>query len=227
MNIVSYINANTLRFIAQDEFLPEGQSSMFAFANPIAQRYGFQAHGESQTAASVGILSPAFQAGVFNFENVPVPIMSLEFLPARITATCSTSEQSNAFMDDLIEFLVTHYKFRKPSREIQKFEVSALVIDFGPQFLEKISVIGKILTTLNKFSSDASSLHAPMDIQGIRFAGTNSKHGQIVNMHYALEVRAGRPLGTNWLFSQAPLPTKSHVALLADIEAIVNADADK
>lgn len=221
MKIVSYLNATVILFIALDEFLPIQSNSMMLYAQAVSSRYSFSNAGESQVAASGGIVAPVFTSGTFNFNGRSVPVFSLDFTAERINVVCTISAHAEAMLEDLVRFLEQGFGFRRPPREIKTFVSSALVVDFGDGFMKRFQDFTALLDAVRE-SICASGLQGDIDFQALRFAGTvEVAAGAKVGIHYGIEERAHRPPGTHWLFSQAPLTTEAHEMLLQKIEAIV------
>lgn len=222
MIVISYLNTVIHRLISHDEFLPSEESSMGPFLTAINHRYEFKNHGESPgIAANIGSPIPVFQNGLFTFSNKSVPVLSLEFQPTRIVAACSTTEQAQALLDDVVRFLVNHHGFRLPTRRIENFPVSSLVVDFGHDFLANLDVLKRIIDAVNTRASN-SEYQARTHLSSVRIAGSSLMGGAVVNTSFIIEERGGRPSGTSWLYTQAPLSNSEHIELLQDIQKIVS-----
>ena len=217
MQVITFLTAVVQRFISHDEFLPAGESSLAPFIETIITNYEFQMHGDLQTPqANVGAPVPGFQTGMFTFKGKRVPVLSLELHPTKMSVACSTTEQAIAFANDLTELLVAKHNFRRPQRRLIDFYASSLVVDFGPNFMTKVSLFQNVTNAINE--AGVGLVTAPMEWASIRFTGSGSKDGSIVNNNFVLEQRGGRPPGTSWMFTQAPLTNDRHVKLLAEIE---------
>jgi hypothetical protein len=220
MKIIAHVASPILRFITLDEFLPVDNNSMAFYAPAIAARYDFQAQGESQIASGVGFNSPIFQNGRFDYKGVDTPILSVDFQGSRILAICSTTEQTFAFLEDLIEFLVTTFEFRRPERPIDDLVSSATIVDFEQNIIAKITEVAKIHSMLRSYMGGLLE-KATLEPQGLKFSGSVPFGTSSLNILYTLEERAGRPVGTQWFFSHAPFATDIHVEFLEKLETML------
>ena len=219
MRIVSHVHGSVLRLISIDEILPLGCNMMLMFAQEIARKFNFKVAEQSSVAANAGMLSPSFQAGSFNIDGADFPITTLDFQGGRIAAACTKTDQTLEFLTRLFRFLEEQFGFRKPNREVVDFVSSAIVVDYGPEFASKIQILELMRNALND-AVTASGMDAKLFLEGVKFSGAVTLEWQKLSISYNLEARAGRPPGTNWLFSHAPLSTSSHEELLTRLEEI-------
>lgn len=221
MQIVAYINAPILQNVSTEEFLPIGHNSIQFFGPAIAERYNFQAHGEPEGGSSY-----IFQNGRFIFEEIDTPILSMDFQGDKMVAMCSTTPQGLAFLDDMTEFLVSTFKFRRPKRNVISLLSSAIVVDFGTNVLAQLSGVAKIHSLMNSRISGMLE-GGTLEAQSLKFAGRVQLNNQkAAGISYTLEERIGRPPGTNWLFSYAPLSSETHVEFLNELSELFDLQKD-
>jgi hypothetical protein len=214
MEIISHFNAVTLIDAPWDEVRPLAGGAFPAVFQAVKERYHFQAAGQSPTSQQIGMITPSFQSGQFKFGDHISPINQLEFQPGGILIGSATTEQTEAFFEDVFQFLGTTLGYRKPSPERPRHFATTIIVDFG---LEVASLFGKwnrIQGALNALVGSGPEFA----VHGVRL-GALTSDGQLVgDRQYVFERRAITPLGSNWFFSQAPLDTDRHMKLLSTID---------
>jgi hypothetical protein len=211
MKIISHLTAVTVVEASWEEIRPQHGAAFLHVVNALQQRYQFQSTGHSEVSQNVGLTTPLLAAGQFEFDGAVVPLNQLEFQPSRVVISCSTTEQTLRVAEDLFSFLHADLGFRLPPHDRPKVFVTSIVSDFD----------GLLDTAFERWTTILQLLKGPGDVPmvpfGVRFMGL--KDGALVpDRQFVFERRAPHPPGTTWMFSQAPLDTQRHVALLQEIE---------
>jgi hypothetical protein len=218
MKIISHFNAVTTIEAPWDEVRPPTGGPFPATIQLLKEKYQFQASGQSAISQQLGLLTPGFQGGQFKMGDKIVPINQLEFQPAAIVISSSTTEQVAKFADDVFELLHKTLEYRIPPKGRPRHHISVIIVDFGPSFESLFGKFNEIARILNSKRKNEPRLlpHA------VRFNAVTGENQLIPDRQYALERRAITPAGESWIFSQAPLDTDTHLELLEAIDSLVN-----
>ncbi len=213
MEILSYMNGIATFFISMDEFLPLGRASLWPFAQAIVDRYDFKAAGQASQLDGNAPDEPTFQNGQFEFAAQTTPVLQLRFSGNRIAVNCSRTDQAEAFFDEITEYLRSEFSFRQSKRKISVAYTSAVVFSPGRRFAENVQVFSDLSKVISAGFSDMNQ-EGDFYLQSARFAGVTKLGDQLQNSSFVIEERAGRPNGTDWLYSLASMKTEVHVKTL-------------
>jgi hypothetical protein len=217
MKIISHFNATTTVDATWDEVRPLTGGAFPATVQFIKERYSFQIAGQSAISQQIGLMTPSFQAGQFKIGDQSAPINLLEFQPQAVIISCATTTQTSKFYDDLFSFLKA-LEYRSPTKERPRRHVTSIVVDFGASLAPLFEGLSKIQSMLNKMVGGTFEF-TPLSI---RFGVISPENQILPEPQYVFERRAVAPAGESWIFSQAPLDTDSHVALLSAIDSVLN-----
>ncbi len=185
----------------------------------IKERYRFMKAPEKFEEMFSSVFS--FQEGVFMVGDRKVAVTSLQFAPNVIVADVrSSTEDGDLFLNDYIDlansrhaeaiteigppYYVSHIEFtmEKAPELPQQFRYAAQTID---GFLADYGL------KVPKFDFWTASINA--DPKGL---------GVLAPTTFAIERRTGFPFDAKVFFSQAPLRTKDHLAVLEKLDTILH-----
>jgi hypothetical protein len=214
MKIVAHLHAMITILSPWDELRPVSGAAFPATMELLKKRYQFQQGSQSAISQQAGLITPNLMNGQFKFGELPVAVNQFEFQPAAVAAACSTTEQTDAFLEDAFQFLSDSLGYRAPPKDRERHDVTTIIVDFENPFSALFERWKKIQALLNKLAGKGPELEP----YAVRFmAGPPNQ--PIAERQYVLERRIGAPDDANWYFSQAPLDTASHVKLLEGIAA--------
>jgi hypothetical protein len=213
MRVVSYLNATTVFEIVWEEIRPPKGAPFVLTLDALKARYQFQAAGQSTAAAQQGLMTPALQTGMLQGKNGAIQFNQLDFQPTGIVIGSGTTEQTLQLASDLFEFLHT-LGFRKAPENRNRSYSSTVIVDLG-------STLGNIFDRWKNIISFVDSI-SPEGTRflpfGTRFMAFRGKEA-MPERQFIFERRITAPADENWMFSQAPFDTDSHVKILEKIEA--------
>lgn len=212
MRIVSFINGTVVYGAAWEEIRPLAGISVYAVIDALKEKYRFNQAGLSEAGQQAGFTIPHMQLGCY--QGSDIGITSLEFQPQGIIVTCSTTDQAEKVLSDVLTFLKNSFGFRDPSHPRQKVYNSVVVSEFEFNIARTLDKWGKICELINAAMPAELPKLAPA---GVKFV---TKEGAGPSISFAVERRMGSPEGENWWFSNGPLDTNSHVKILEQIEMI-------
>jgi hypothetical protein len=160
-------------------------------------------------------MTPNLQTGMLQTETGPIQFNRLDFQVNGIVIGSGTTEQTLELASDLFEFLHGALGFRKPPENRRRLYASTVIVDLG-------SIFGNIFDRWKNISSFVESL-SPEGVQllpfGLRFMEFRGGQPLLDRTPFNFERRAIAPAGENWIFSQGPFDTDTHIKVLEKIEA--------
>jgi hypothetical protein len=216
MKVIAHFNAVTTIASPWDEVRPLKGVGFLATQQVIRERYQFQVAGQSAISQQIGMVTPSFGNGQFRIGETIAPINQFEFQPQAVIISCSTTEQTNKFFDDVFPFLQKSLEYRIPPKERARQCVTAIIVDFE---VPVAPLFDKWTTVQNIVSQAIGRDIAPFSI---RFGPLSPENVIAFEHNYVFERRAVTPAGEHWYFSQAPLDTNAHLELLSEINAAIS-----
>jgi hypothetical protein len=208
MEIISYFGGFTQLNTSWDEIRPIKGIPNQILAKALAEEFSFEQVGISPSTQQTGMYLPSFGQGRYIVEDTLTSINSLDFQPDRIVVACSTTEQSDLFIDKLSSFLKIKLGFRIPEKNRPRKYQSTIVSDLGVEFVETLGKWQNIAEFYNKFNSKKESNIVPLSL----------RFGQLgllpTDNEFTIEKRFSAPEGERWIFTQANLTTSDHEKLL-------------
>lgn len=217
MRVISYLRAHVTLAAPWEEVRPLSGAPYELVVRALQAKYGFQATGQSAISQQIGLVTPSFQVGQFEFDNQAVAINALEFQPAGILVSSPKTEFSQGFIDDVLGFLHAQFGFRKPPRNRKKSHRTIIISDFG---FDIGHTFGKWLEVQKLLTLQSTTDDAELVPLGIRFIGRNNNAEFSGEHQFVFERRLTSPPGENWIYSEAALDTDSHEGILRSIETI-------
>ena len=208
MEIISYLGGFTQLDASWDEIRPIKGIPNQVLTNALAMGFAFEQVGVSSSMQQTGMYLPSFGQGRFNADETLISINSLEFHSDRIVAVCSTTEQSDILISNVLLFLNNELGFRIPEKNRNRKYQSTIISDICVEFLETLGKWQKIADFYNQFDGKIGNEIIPLSLRFGRM-GTNP-----IDNELSIEKRFSAPDGENWIFTQANVTTSDHEKLL-------------
>jgi len=208
MEIISYLGGFTQLDTSWDEIRPIKGIPNQVLTNALAMGFAFEQVGVSSSMQQTGMYLPSFGQGRFIADEALISINSLEFHPDRIVAVCSTTEQSDILISNVLLFLKNELGFRIPEKTRNRKYQSTIISDIGVKFIETLGKWQKIADFYNQFDGEIGNKIIPLSL---RFGRAGSHP---IDNEFSIEKRFSAPDGENWIFTQANLTTSDHEKLL-------------
>lgn len=199
---------------------PQGKNLDDALAG-VAKRYQFVQFPKNILDVD-GQKGLPFKAGRFlNSKGTLVLVSVTIYSDGFVAETMSSTDDSTAFLDDLINWLTTEGGLSKPHRVRNgfvsqiDFEMNASLVAINPrlsQFLASFNSIARAadgqvrtfeLAAMNFWTEDTGKLGAPSQLR--------------------IERKIPSPFSYDHYFSQAPIQTSAHLHLLTEFENLLKA----
>jgi len=219
MRIISHMEGTIVIRAMWEELRPVAGAAMPLVLSTLQSRYNFNNVGVSAIAQQAGMFTPNLQIGSMTEGDVSFPINSIEFQPHCLVVVCSTTDNANVFINDMFKFLAESFGFRSPETGRPKRYRSTIVFD--PSGVDLDSTMGKWNKVLSFLNDKSAADISPHQTLGVRFASKDFgiiADGLPTSTPFIVERRVVSPPGENWWFSQAPVDTPTHLAILEKIE---------
>jgi len=154
-------------------------------------------------------MTPALQSGMFN----GIPFNQLDFQSGAVVIGAATTEQTLKIAEDLFDFLNNALGFRKLPENRPRTYASILIADLGPVLSNMFSRWEKITSLVQKMMPPENRL-LPMGVKFLTYKGNDAQ----ADRQFIFERRVPTPPNEDWIFSQAPLDTETHVKVLEMIQ---------
>lgn len=211
MKFISSESGQSLQLVVMDEIRPlRGGVFLPDLITAIVQRYRFVSFSTQADPAQ----PIKFQTGVFQSGEITMPIISLEIYTDGVIMNSRTTDDADAIVNDFSRWLIDTFKLREPTTIIPRTYQSKIIVSLdGPldRFVAQFQPINAIL-------SKAFNTHDELHVTRL-FFGPHPPGPLPYQTTWSIEPRIGQPFVYNRYFSSAPLTTKAHIELLAEIEA--------
>src|SRR4051794_38623816 len=115
MNVLSVDTGQAIQLVVMDEVRPlRGGAFLPDIIDAIAQRYRFTSFPKEQAAGQ----EIKFEIGVLEGTNLQIPIRTLQIFSDGFLVTTAHTDDSDAVMDEFMEWAFTAFQFRPPKTNI-------------------------------------------------------------------------------------------------------------
>jgi hypothetical protein len=213
MKVVSYTTGKTVALFPLEAFLPIDRPPEPELLRQIGERYEFLrtpdlAAGRAEIT-DAGLL---YETGIHNGIN----IYTLSVHSDGIVVNAARTDQTDAFLVDLMEWLIQEKQFR--AVPFKRVYVSEIVVDFEKP-LEKLLVASKLL-------NEIATRHLPEDgrtITGGKLARIDIAYNPLPEApRFVLDKRINSEFGAERYIAHAPMQTAHHVEALRDVERLLS-----
>jgi len=215
MKVISYWEAYFSVHSPWDEMRPIDGVAFPTLLEAIRVRYQFQAAARSPSTQPFNLMTPVFQTGAFVVGDKSNVVNVCDFQMAGILVGASTTEHAKEFAVDLFDFLEKAFGFRRPPADRKVTHRTTMVVEFGFDIESTFGTWNEVADLLRSVIPSDEPKPVPF---GIKFTGADLNNPN--NTEFIFERRTTAPPNAQWIYSQAPLDTASHEALLRKIETI-------
>jgi hypothetical protein len=215
MNVLFVGLARTIWLFELARLNPTGMS-LKAVIEEIGKRYRF-AKAPANELDLDEQRSLAFKAGTFTGARKVSIIVGLNIYNDGLAAdTVSSTDESTEFLLDLAKWLNDTYGLAVPK---ERRVIYLSQIDFQSE-VSLINLNRRLEAFAENLQNLAKSADKPYEVGSIQFWTEDiGKPGSASPVK--IERKVSAPFSANHYFSQAPLPTKAHMELLNEFEAIL------
>jgi hypothetical protein len=189
----------------------------------LVDRYSFGVFPAPNTSVEESNKNGAkFQNGFFTFEGKRANITELAVFNDGIVVNANSTEAASAFIEDLINYVRSNFRFRDFTSKVRKVLVSQLVVEFDTRLAALIPLFEKISGLINRETGQLYGTPVFMDFGRIDFLFDKQKAGiDHAAPRFLIERRAGVPFSQERYYCSASMRTDSHLNILAEIEKML------
>jgi hypothetical protein len=220
MEVVSYDTGRVTWLFPTEEFVPLGGADGILIIQKIAERYRFKNFPDNPNREEVDKNGLKFSVGMFESEANAGTIGEFILYNDGIVAVSNTTERSAAFLDDIVDFVIREFKFRRPISPIKKISVSIMTVEFEKSVADMLANQAALTSLIGSYLNAPQGTSHDVVVTRIEFSLDDPAAGSNVNARpkLILESRALVPLARHRYYSNAALQTLDHVDLLSKIE---------
>lgn len=211
MRLVSVQRARALWLFPLADINPTGKYILPVLA-AIVKRYSF-ANVPNLAEALQKQEGAIFGQGCFTFESEQVGVELALYNDGIIGDTTSSTDASDAFLEDLLEWVVTEHGLNRPSL-VRRAYASEIYVECDHTLASLTPGLDAFGIRLNQVLNQYRN--AAYTLTGIAF--TAQQTSAIQNPPFRFEKAEGLPAPHNRYYGAAPVKTHEHVELLRDLE---------
>ena len=218
MEVVSFDTGRATWLFPTEEFAPLAGADGMAVIKRVAERYQFKNFPENPNREEVDKNGLKFSTGVFEFQGKRASIGEFVLYNDGIVAVSNTTEHSGAFLDDLIEFVIHEFQFRRPISPIKKVYVSVVTVEFEDSLANMFANQAALTSLVSSYLNAPQGTSHGVEITRLDFSLDDLTVASNARPKLILESRATVPLARRRYYSNAAMHTRDHVELLSRIE---------
>lgn len=226
MKIVNTEMGRVIRLFPMEEVRPPSGVHPPTALRMVAERYGFTNTPEMKRSWEESQKDGLkFQLGKLEHQNGAINIADFTIYNDGLVATTATTEETDIFLDDLLNWGREEFGYREVNRNtLRTLYLSTVVADFeySPDALLKtFSVLSESFAAL---LHTTYGIDIPVQISrlGLNFDRTVAIPAWQTLSQFVMERRINQPYPMNRFYCEAPLRTKDHFAFLETVESILN-----
>ena len=211
MKIISFNSGTVLSLFQLEAFTPLGWMNEREIIAAIGQRYSF---GTIPTMSTYEELEQGlvFELGFFATQEGEFTIHRLAIFNDGIVIRTSKTEYSEAILENLANWLISDYGFRKLTP--QSLYLSEVVVEFEKPAVNMFAKYDRIIDIIfSNMTAHKEASAAAFNSLSIEFV---SKSQSIAK--FMIERRVGTSVNDECYFCSAPLTTEGHLRALEEIE---------
>jgi hypothetical protein len=222
MKLLSIVNARSLWFFDFQDLNPRGKDIREDLIDWIKESFNFSTApdpatftSELSTGKGLFFTGGSFQAR----EEVFVSVNFTMYLDGCYAETKSSTQDSDAFLEDLLTTASKEFGLAyDPSMIIKKIYISELIMRSDRSPADLNPKLREFAAKIKSFTPHAATEFEP---SGISFWTDPVIGGR--SQIFTFERQATKPFGERRFYSQAPMQTEQHLALLQELEQILEA----
>jgi hypothetical protein len=224
MEIVSLESGRTTWLFPVEEILPLGGADGPNIVAAIAGRYRFTHPPANPTREDIEKNGLKFLGGQMTRDGGIANIIEFTVFNDGLVSVSTSTERAEAFLQDIYEFLVSEYAFRKISSNVKKVNLSTVVIDFESSLNGLIRDYKTDLIARHLNSIDGSDY--PVELARMDFVLNKDPEFRPPNVpRFTIEKRANTAFSQHRYYSSAPIQTAKHLEILELSAAYAKANA--
>jgi hypothetical protein len=219
MEIVSLESGRTTWLFPTEEILPLGGADGPQIIEAISSKYKFTHPPGNPKREDIDKNGLKFAGGQMVRKGKIANIAEFIVFNDGIFAQSTSTENSEAFLQDIYAFLVSEFKFREITSDVKKISLSAVVVDFGASLNALVQGRSAEIDLIGKHLNANDNTDFPVELARVDFVLNKDPEFRPPNIpRLTIEKRANTPFSQHRYFSTAPIHTAKHLDILEQIE---------
>lgn len=218
MDIISIDTGRTTWLFPTEEFVPLGGTDGLSIIYKVAERYQFKNFPQQPTREDVEKNGLRFAAGIFETNGKKATINEFALYNDGLVAVANTTEHSNSFLEDIVEFAISEFQFRRPISPIKKIYVSTVTVEFEHSIGSMLAKQTALLSLVGGYLNATQGTSHNTEITRLDFALDDSPVATNSRPRLIIEARATVPLARKRFYCNAAMHTTALLELLSQIE---------
>ncbi len=162
MRVISYESSRVTLLFPLEEFAPPAGADGPAISEAVTKRYSFRRPPNlAVPKEEIEKNGVKFESGKFEFEGKEVAVQLLAVYSDGLNIDANTTDRADAFLDDLLVFLRTEFKFREFSSRPRKFFGSQIIAEFETPLSGLLGSYDKLLSAMKEGTANIYETEVP------------------------------------------------------------------
>jgi hypothetical protein len=219
MNIVSLETGRTTWLFPVEEIIPLGGADGPKIIAAISSKYKFTHQPANPTREDIDKNGLKFAGGQMIRKGKIVNIAEFTVFNDGIVSVSTSTENAEAFLQEIYAFLVSEFAFREITSAVKKVNLSTVVVDFGASLNHLVQARNAEMDLIGKNLNSIDDTDFPIELARIDFALNKDPEFRPPNIpRMTIEKRANTPFSQHRYYSSAPIHTATHLEILERIE---------
>jgi hypothetical protein len=219
MNVISLENGKSTWLFPTEEILPLGGADGPKIISAIASKYKFTHPPANPTREEIDKSGLKFAGGQLANKSKIANIAEFTVFSDGIIAQSTSTENAEAFLQEIYAFLVSEFAFREITSQVKKIHVSTVVIDFATSLNPFVQGHNAGIDLIGKQLNSIDNTDFPIELARVDFVLNKDPEFRPPNIpRLTIEKRANTQFSQHRYFSIAPIHTEKHLEILERIE---------
>jgi hypothetical protein len=218
MEVVSFDTGRVTWLFPTEEFVPLGGTDGILVIQQVAERYEFKKFPENPTREEVDKNGLRFGTGIFETGGKRLAIAEFVLYNDGIVAVSNTTERSEDFLNDIVDFSIREFQFRQPISPIKKVSTSIITVEFENSVANMFANQAALTSLIGNYLNAPLGTSHDVAVTRLEFSLNDSAVSPNARPKLILESRATVPLDRRRYYSNAALHTQVHLELLGKLE---------
>lgn len=190
----------------------------------LVARYSFKGFpAENTPREELSKNGAKFENGQFLYLDRLVPIGELAVFSDGVVVNSSSTEAASAFIEDLLDYVRSQFRFREFTSRPRKIVASQLIVEFDTPLATLMPTFSKIQGLIAKETGEVYGASNPMDFFRLDFQLDKEKsHLEYALPRFTIERRAGVSFSQERYYCSALLDTQRHLFILEEMEKMIS-----
>lgn len=218
MQIISIDTGRVTWLFPTEEFVPLGGANGIDIIHKVADRYQFKHFPDKPTAEEVNKNGLKFATGVFETKDATFSIGEFALYNDGIVAVTNTTERATAFLEDIVEYAIKEFNFRRPISAVKKIFMSIVTVEFDYAAVNLFARHAALASLIAEYLNAPQGTAHDIAVTRVEFSLDDPVAAPNARPKLILESRVSVPLARRRYISNAATHTNDHLELLRKLE---------